>query len=38
MSVADSKFYLMKLEGAAIHYFDALAPEFEAMVTSASRR
>lgn len=38
MSVADSKLYLMKLEGAASHYFDASVPEFEAMVGSASLR
>ena len=38
MSVSDSKLYLMKLEGAASHYFDASMAEFDAMVASASKR
>jgi hypothetical protein len=36
MSVVDGKLYLMKLEGAASHYFDASAPEFDAMAKSAT--
>jgi hypothetical protein len=36
MSVVDGKLYLMKLEGATSHYFDASAPEFDAMARSAT--
>jgi hypothetical protein len=38
MSVSDNKLYLMKLEGAASHYFDASSPEFDSMLGSASLR
>ena len=36
MAVSGSKLYLMKLEGAASHYFDAESPEFDSMLTTAS--
>lgn len=35
-AVIDGKFYLMALDGAATHYFDAALPEFEAMAASAT--
>lgn len=36
MAVLGKKLYLMKLDGAASHYFDAAAPEFRAMIASAT--
>jgi len=36
LRVVNDKLYLMKLEGAASHYFDAARPEFERMVASAA--
>ena len=36
IAVSGGKLYVMSLDGAALHYFDAELPEFEAMVTSAS--
>jgi len=38
MGVVDNKLYLMKLEGAASHYFDAAVPQFESMLSSATLR
>ena len=38
MQVADERLYLMRLQAAASHYFAAVAPEFDAMVASATRR
>lgn len=38
MSVADRRLFLMKLEGAAGHYFDASLPEFVAMTSTAALR
>lgn len=35
-AIIDGKLYLMALDGAAIHYFDAALPEFEAMAASAT--
>jgi len=35
-AIIDGKFYLMTLDGAATHYFDAALPEFEAMAASAT--
>lgn len=37
MTVSGGQLYLMKLEGAASHYFDAAAPEFDSMLASASK-
>lgn len=37
MTVSGDQLYLMKLEGAASHYFDAAAPEFDSMLASASK-
>lgn len=36
-AVIDGKLYLMSLDGAAVHYFDAALPEFESMAGSAAR-
>jgi hypothetical protein len=36
-AVIDGKLYLAALDGAAVHYFDAALPEFEAIVASATR-
>lgn len=36
-AVIDGKLYLATLDGAAVHYFDAALPEFEAIVASATR-
>jgi uncharacterized protein YceK len=36
IAVVGGKFYMMALEGAALHYFDAALPEFETIATSAS--
>jgi len=36
IAVSGGKLYVMSLDGAALHYFDAELPEFEAMVASAS--
>lgn len=36
VAVVDSKLYLMALDGAAVHYFDAALPEFEQLVASAA--
>jgi hypothetical protein len=38
MKIAGQKLYVMKLEGVASHYFDAVAPEFESMTASAVLR
>lgn len=38
LAVVGGKLYLMKLEGAADHYFDAALPEFDSMQRSASLR
>ncbi|MBX5462306.1 MAG: hypothetical protein IRZ28_14595 [Steroidobacteraceae bacterium] len=35
LAVVEGKLYLMSLDGAALHYFDAALPEFEALVASA---
>jgi hypothetical protein len=35
-AVIDGKLYLMSLDGAAVHYFNAALPEFETIVASAS--
>jgi hypothetical protein len=35
LAVIESKLYLMSLDGAAVHYFDAALPEFEQMVATA---
>lgn len=37
IAVADGKFYLMSLDAAALHYFEASAMEFAAMAASAVR-
>ena len=34
--VLDGKLYLIALSAAALHYFDAALPEFQAIVASAS--
>lgn len=36
LAVVDGKLYLMALEGAALHYFDAALPDFEALAASAT--
>lgn len=36
LAVVDGRLYLMSLDGAALHYFDAALPEFEAMTASAT--
>jgi hypothetical protein len=36
-AVIDGQLYLAALDGAAVHYFDAALPEFEAIVASATR-
>jgi hypothetical protein len=36
IAIVDSKLYLISLDGAAVHYFDASLREFEAIVASAS--
>jgi len=36
MAISGGKFYLMILNGTALHYFDAALPEFEAMTASAT--
>lgn len=36
IAIIDRRLYLMALDGAAIHYFDAALPEFEAMAASAT--
>ncbi|HVY79504.1 MAG TPA: hypothetical protein VG994_00860 [Steroidobacteraceae bacterium] len=35
LAVVNGKLYLMALDGAALHYFDAALPEFEALAASA---
>src|SRR5690606_22735970 len=35
MAISQGKLYLMNLNAAAVHYFDAALPEFERMVASA---
>ena len=35
-SIVDGKLYLMALDGTALHYFDAAAPDFDAMVAGAT--
>lgn len=35
MAISEGKLYLMNLNAAAVHYFDAALPEFETMVASA---
>ena len=34
-AIVDDKFYMMTLDGTALHYFGAVLPEFETMVESA---
>jgi hypothetical protein len=36
VAIVGEKLYLLSLDGAAAHYFEAALPEFEAMVASAS--
>lgn len=36
MAIIDGKLYLMALDGAALHYFGAALPEFEAMAATAT--
>ncbi|HEY8510273.1 MAG TPA: hypothetical protein VIL32_18095 [Steroidobacteraceae bacterium] len=36
IAVVGGKFYMLALEGAALHYFDAALPEFETIAASAS--
>jgi hypothetical protein len=36
-AIIDGQLYLVALDGAAVHYFDAALPEFEAIVASATR-
>lgn len=38
VAVIDGKLYLVSLEAASSHYFDAAAPQFDAMVASATLR
>lgn len=38
IAVTNGKLYVMSLDGAALHYFDADLPEFEAMAASAAVR
>ena len=35
MAISQSKLYVMNLNAAAVHYFDAALPEFEVLVASA---
>lgn len=35
MAISQGKLYVMSLNAAAVHYFDAALPEFEALVASA---
>ena len=37
IAVVDERLYMMVLDGTALHYFDASAAEFDAMVASATR-
>lgn len=37
LAVVDGKFYCLSLDGAALHYFDAALPEFDAIARSATR-
>lgn len=37
MAVVEGQLFLMSLDGAAVHYFDAALPEFEALTASAAR-
>jgi hypothetical protein len=36
LAIIDKKLYLMSLDGAALHYFDAALPAFDALTTSAT--
>lgn len=36
VAILNKKLYLMSLDGAAVHYFDAALPTFEAMAASAA--
>lgn len=36
MAISGSKLYLMSLAGAALHYYAAALPDFDAMAVSAS--
>jgi hypothetical protein len=36
IAIVDKKLYLMSLDGAALHYFDAALPAFEALAASAT--
>jgi hypothetical protein len=36
LAVIDGKLYMISLEAAALHYFDAALPEFESLVASAT--
>lgn len=38
LAIADSKLYMMSLEAAAMHYFDAAAGDFDSLVASAARK
>lgn len=38
VAIDGGKLYMMSLEGAALHYFAAARPEFDAMAISATRR
>ncbi len=38
LTVVGERLYMMKLEGAASHYFERALPEFEAMVSKAALR
>ena len=35
MAISNGKLYLMNLNAASVHYFDAALPEFETLVASA---
>ncbi|TXC70881.1 hypothetical protein FSB78_07945 [Sphingomonas ginsenosidivorax] len=37
LAVVDARFYCASLDGAALHYFDAALPEFDAIARSATR-
>lgn len=36
LAIAGGKLYLMTLDGAALHYFDAALPEFERLAETAT--
>lgn len=37
LAVVDGRFYCLSLDGAALHYFDAALPEFDAIARTATR-